>query len=75
MWRELRDMELKPMIDHVAIKLKTWLRVLRRITGDDAYECYLQHQQQHHCGETVLNRRAFYLMEQQRKWTGVKRCC
>jgi uncharacterized short protein YbdD (DUF466 family) len=63
------------MLDNIAIKLKTWAQSLRRITGDDAYERYLQHHQQHHFGEAALDRRAFYLMEQQRKWSGVKRCC
>ncbi len=47
----------------------------RHMTGDDAYERYVAHHRQHHVGEAVLDRRAFYLAEQQRKWTGVKRCC
>jgi uncharacterized short protein YbdD (DUF466 family) len=33
------------------------------------------HHQQHHAGQATLDRRAFYLAEQQRKWNGVKRCC
>jgi uncharacterized short protein YbdD (DUF466 family) len=48
---------------------------LRQLTGDDAYERYLAHHHQYHADQTVLDRRAFYLAEQQRKWTGVKRCC
>lgn len=48
---------------------------LRRITGDDAYERYLAHHHRHHAGQPLLDRQAFYLAEQQRKWTGVKRCC
>jgi len=55
--------------------LLTWLRALRRVTGDDAYERYLAHHRQHHLAERPLDRRAFYLAEQQRKWSGVKRCC
>jgi uncharacterized short protein YbdD (DUF466 family) len=49
--------------------------LLRRLSGDDAYECYLAHQQQHHADQVILDRRAFYLAETQRKWTGIKRCC
>ena len=56
-------------------QLLIWLTYLRRISGDDAYECYLEHHAQHHAHETLLDRRAFYLAEQQRKWHGIKRCC
>jgi len=42
---------------------------------DDAYERYLAHHVQAHAGTAPLSRRAFYLGEQQRKWTGVSRCC
>ena len=56
-------------------RLRRCLAVLRRLTGDDAYDRYLAHHQQHHADQMVLDRRAFYLAEQQRKWTGVKRCC
>ncbi len=67
------------MINNVATIVKVLISHLRRITGDDAYERYLQHHQLHHLGDaahhTVLDRRTFYLTEQQRKWSGVKRCC
>ncbi|MES1196355.1 MAG: YbdD/YjiX family protein [Steroidobacter sp.] len=50
-------------------------RLLRRISGDDAYERYVQHHHQYHRDQPLLDRRAFYLAEQQRKWSGIKRCC
>lgn len=53
-------------------ELWTWVRALAR---DDAYERYLHHHAQSHPGAPALDRRAFYLSEQQRKWTGVTRCC
>jgi uncharacterized short protein YbdD (DUF466 family) len=59
--------------------MKSWLqyciRFLRRLTGDDAYERYLEHCHQCHAGEPMLDRRQFYVVETQRKWSGVKRCC
>ncbi len=59
--------------------VSSWLRrclaLLRQLTGDDAYDRYLAHHQLHHSDQAVLDRRAFYLAQQQRKWTGVKRCC
>ena len=54
-------------------------RLLRRATGDDAYERYLAQRASNgacceHAG-APLDRRAFYLAEQRRKWGGVTRCC
>ena len=54
--------------------LQLW-KLLRTLATDDAYERYLVHQQQAHQGVQPLSRREFYLGEQQRKWTGVSRCC
>jgi len=48
---------------------------LRSVCGDDAYERYLAHHAAHHLTEPRLSRRAFYEAEQQRKWSGVSRCC
>lgn len=56
-------------------RLLAWLRVVRRLSGDDAYDRYLIHHRQHHRDQVPLDRRAFYLAEQQRKWSGVTRCC
>jgi uncharacterized short protein YbdD (DUF466 family) len=50
-------------------------KALRALATDDAYERYLAHHAQAHGGEMPLSRREFYLGEQQRKWTGVSRCC
>jgi len=50
-------------------------KVVRRLSTDDAYERYLAHQANAHPGTSPLSRRAFYLREQEHKWTGVNRCC
>jgi uncharacterized short protein YbdD (DUF466 family) len=56
-----------------------WLRALwqglRAVSGDDAYERYLVHLAQAHPGAVPLSRRAFYLEEERRKWSGINRCC
>ncbi len=57
------------------LKLKQGWSLLRELSGDDAYERYLQHQALHHPDETPLCRHAFFKREQQQKWQGVKRCC
>jgi uncharacterized short protein YbdD (DUF466 family) len=55
-----------------------WLQRLwqafRQLTGDNAYERYLQHQHRHHDGEP-LSRAEFFKLSQRRKWEGVRRCC
>ncbi|BBL72686.1 YbdD/YjiX family protein [Methylogaea oryzae] len=52
-------------------------RGLRRVSGDDAYERYLDHWRRCHAGEggEPLSRRAFFRAELERKWNGVRRCC
>jgi uncharacterized short protein YbdD (DUF466 family) len=57
--------------------LKKIVRFVREISGDDAYERYLVHWQEHHArqGGEPQTRAAFFKAEQERKWNGVKRCC
>ncbi|HTX24329.1 MAG TPA: YbdD/YjiX family protein [Steroidobacteraceae bacterium] len=56
-----------------------WLRALwrglRAISGDDAYERYLEHHACAHPGVPPLSRRAFHVDEEQRKWNTINRCC
>ena len=54
---------------------KTAWRNIRQLSGDDAYERYLQHHAEHHLDEPQLSREAFFKEWQERKWKGVKRCC
>ncbi|MGH8149371.1 MAG: CstA-like transporter-associated (seleno)protein [Steroidobacteraceae bacterium] len=56
-------------------RLKTLWQWLREATGDDAYERYLVHQAHAHPGVRPLSRRAFVKAEQERKWSGINRCC
>jgi uncharacterized short protein YbdD (DUF466 family) len=48
---------------------------LRQVTGDDAYERYVAHQQAAHPGEAPLTRRQFFKKRQEEKWSKVTRCC
>jgi uncharacterized short protein YbdD (DUF466 family) len=57
------------------IDLRSWWNFVRRLATDDAYERYLEHHRNQHSDTPPLDRQAFYLSEQQRKWTGVQRCC
>lgn len=52
----------------------TW-SLIRSLATDDAYDKYLAHHARAHAGSPPMSRRAFYLEQQQGKWTGVSRCC
>jgi uncharacterized short protein YbdD (DUF466 family) len=55
---------------------RLWASV-RQLSGDDAYERYLDHFEEHHAsgGEVPLTKKAFFKAWQDKKWTGIKRCC
>jgi uncharacterized short protein YbdD (DUF466 family) len=53
---------------------KIW-RTIRELSGDDAYDRYLQHHTEHHSACIQLSREAFFKQWQDGKWQGVKRCC
>jgi uncharacterized short protein YbdD (DUF466 family) len=62
--------------------VKNFWSTIRRLSGDDAYEQYLLHYQQHHSdvadSEVLpqpLSREEFFKQWQDEKWQGVKRCC
>jgi uncharacterized short protein YbdD (DUF466 family) len=56
--------------------LRKLINAVRRLSGDDAYERYLQHFQAHHASKAEpLNRKTFFKLEQERKWNGIRRCC
>ncbi len=53
---------------------------IRQLSGDDAYERYLQHYAAHHndpssCSKPPLSRQAFFKQWQDNQWKGIKRCC
>jgi len=62
-------------------KIKALWQNIRRLSGDDAYEQYLQHYLQHQAEnaelehEPPLSREAFFKQWQDKKWKGIKRCC
>lgn len=56
-------------------RLQALWNFLRTLATDDAYERYRQHHLESHAQTAPLTRQAFYLREQQRKWSGVQRCC
>lgn len=49
--------------------------LLRRLSGDDAYDRYLEHMRRVHPQGAMLSRRDFERDRQQRKWNRMSRCC
>ena len=58
----------------IARRLAATVSWLRAVSGDDAYERYLTHPARAHDGPP-LSRRVFYEEREERKWSGVSRCC
>lgn len=58
-------------------KLKSIWQIVRRLSGDDAYERYLKHYYSHHQYDNTepLSKTAFFKQWQDNKWNGIKRCC
>jgi uncharacterized short protein YbdD (DUF466 family) len=48
---------------------------LRGISGDDAYERYLDHHRRQHPDTAPLERAVFHVTEAERRWSQVNRCC
>jgi uncharacterized short protein YbdD (DUF466 family) len=50
-------------------------RMLRELSGDDGYERYLAHHAASHPGTSPQTRSEWFANLQQRKWSGINRCC
>lgn len=62
-------------MQRLTLLLASAWNMIRSLATDDAYDKYLAHHVRAHPGARPLSRRAFYLKQQQSKWTGVSRCC
>ena len=60
-------------------KLKHIWHIIRQLSGDDAYERYLQHHAAFHANalevKPPLARKEFFKLWQESKWKGINRCC
>ena len=61
-----------------AFSQECWIKI-RELSGDDAYERYLQHYAEMHAAHAKasqpLTRKAYFKNSQEEKWKGIKRCC
>ncbi len=56
--------------------ITTLWKTLRYMSGDDAYERYLNNFSKTACDmHQPLSRKAFFQEQQVQKWQGIKRCC
>ena len=60
-------------------RVKLIFQRIRQLSGDDAYERYLEHYAECHLTQSdaspPLTRTDFFKQWQDQKWAGVKRCC
>ena len=62
-------------------KLKSLWKIIRQLSGDDAYEIYLKNFAKHHYSHDdadctmPLSKAEFFKQWQDEKWQGIKRCC
>ena len=55
--------------------MRAW-RALRAMTGDDAYQRYVEHLRRAHSGAVPLDPATFYREQTERRFSGgVNRCC
>jgi uncharacterized short protein YbdD (DUF466 family) len=45
------------------------------VSGDDAYERYLEHLARFHPGEAPMSRAEHFRIRQDQKWSRISRCC
>lgn len=48
---------------------------LRAVSGDDAYERYLEHHRRRHPDALPLGQAEFHVAELERRWSQANRCC
>lgn len=73
-WLRSVRLALKPLATASELHKNIW-KAIRRLSGDDGYERYLEHHAAAHPGMPALSRREWFAYQQRRKWSGVKRCC
>jgi len=56
-------------------RLKAAWSFVRQVSGDDAYERYLQHLDRFHPGQAPMSRSDHYKLHQEQKWARLSRCC
>ena len=63
----------------VLMKIRHIWHLIRRLTGDDAYERYLKHHASFHAisvdAPPPLSRQAFFKLRHDDKWKGINSCC
>ena len=64
----------KIRIDPLLLCSSVW-RVIRELSGDDAYERYIAQYATNYPDTTPLARKDFFVYQQQQKWRGIQRCC
>jgi len=55
--------------------IKSFYEIIRRLSGDDLYDLYLENHKQCSKKHKLMTKEKFYQATLNRKWSGIKRCC
>jgi uncharacterized short protein YbdD (DUF466 family) len=56
-------------------RLRVLWEFVRELSGDDAYDRYLQRHSRQHPDAKPLDKRAYFKQVQKQKWSELRRCC
>lgn len=66
---------MSALAPRILVRLGELGSFVRRASGDDAYERFIENRRAAHPGEPLPSRREFWCGEVDRKWQAVNRCC
>jgi len=55
--------------------IKSFYEFIRRLSGDDLYDLYLENHKKCSKKHNLMTKKKFYQATLDRKWSGIKRCC
>jgi len=55
--------------------IKSFYEFIRRLSGDDLYDLYLENHKQCSKKHKLMTKKKFYQVTLDKKWSGIKRCC
>jgi len=56
-------------------RLRLLWQIMRYLADEGVYEQYVAHFQKNHSNEKMLSKKDFFKQWQNKKWSGINRCC
>ncbi|MES2677936.1 MAG: YbdD/YjiX family protein [Pseudomonadota bacterium] len=52
-----------------------WSWLIKKLNGQNEYQKYLKHFEQHHSHQIPLTKQRFFAQKETEKWNKINRCC